>query len=181
MKGFDRVTMIYGLIAAAGAAVFGTYWYLFAGFLLMNVIDYFTGWAKAHYNKKESSAVGAKGILKKVGYWVVIGIAFYVAASFVRMGETLELDLTFLELFGWFTLATYLINEIRSILENLVAMGVMVPEFLIAGLEVSQKVLETGMGLSDELTEMFEGAEKADETDGSIEAQAGEFTKKEDT
>ena len=36
-----------------------------------------------------------------------------------------------------------MINEVRSILENLVEMNVSVPAFLIAGLDVTQKLLDT--------------------------------------
>ena len=108
----------------------------------MNVLDYITGWRKARYLKTESSAVGARGILKKVGYWVVIGMAFYISFAFVEMGELLGFNLGFMQFLGWFTLATYLINEIRSILENLVAMKINVPPFLIKGLEISDKLIE---------------------------------------
>lgn len=140
----DKVNMIYGLIATIGVTLFGKYWFLFAGFLILNVIDYVTGYCKAKfYNKNESSAIGAKGIVKKVWYWVVIGLAFFISTCFVYMGETIGVDLSFVQLFGWFTLATYLINEIRSILENLVEMNVNVPAFLIAGLAVTQKLLDT--------------------------------------
>lgn len=141
MKGI-KVNMIYGAIATVGAAIFGKYWFLFAGFLLMNIVDYFTGWCKARfYNRNESSAIGAKGIFKKVWYWVVIGIAFFVSFCFIDMGEAVGIDLSFVQLFGWFTLATYLINEIRSILENLVEMNVRVPAFLVAGLDITEKIL----------------------------------------
>lgn len=140
----DKVNMIYGLIATIGVTLFGKYWFLFAGFLILNVIDYVTGYCKAKfYNKNESSAIGAKGIVKKVWYWVVIGLAFFISTCFVYMGETIGVDLSFVQLFGWFTLVTYLINEIRSILENLVEMNVNVPQFLIAGLDVTQKLLDT--------------------------------------
>lgn len=143
MKGFDKINMFYGLIATIGVAIFGKYWFLFAGFLVMNVIDYVTGYCKAKfYNKNESSAIGAKGILKKVFYWVVIGLAFFISFCFVGMGETIGVNLSFVQLFGWFTLATYLINEIRSILENLVEMNVKVPVFLVTGLAVAEKLLE---------------------------------------
>lgn len=141
MKGL-RVNMIYGAIATVGAAIFGKYWFLFAGFLAMNVLDYLTGWCKARfYQKNESSAIGAKGILKKVGYWVVVGIAFFVSFCFMDMGQLLGIDLGFVQLFGWFTLASYLVNEIRSILENLVAMNVNVPAFLVKGLEITEKLM----------------------------------------
>ena len=151
----DKINMIYGLIATMGVALLGKYWFLFAGFLLLNVIDYATGYCKAKfYNKNESSAIGAKGIFKKVWYWTVIGIAFFVSMSFTYMGEVIGADLSFVQFFGWFTLATYLINEIRSILENLVEMNVKVPTFLIVGLSVTQKLL-------DAKTEIEESGEKA--------------------
>ena len=143
MKVFDKVNMVYGLIATIGVAIFGKYWFLFAGFLLLNLVDYLTGWCKARfYNKNESSAVGAKGVFKKVWYWLVIGLAFFISGCFSAMGELIGINLSFVQFFGWFTLATYLINEIRSILENLVEMGVKVPTFLAAGLDISQKLLD---------------------------------------
>ena len=83
MKEFDKINMIYGAVAAVGVAIFGKYWFLFAGFLILNLVDYVTGYCKARfYNKNESSAVGAKGIFKKVWYWIVIGIAFFIATCF---------------------------------------------------------------------------------------------------
>lgn len=151
MKGFDKVNMFYGAIATVGVAVFGKYWFLFAGFLLMNVVDYGTGWIKAKfYNKNESSAIGAKGVLKKVCYWVVIGIAFFISFCFIDMGEMLGIDLSFVQLFGWFTLATYLINEVRSILENLIEMNVKIPAFLIAGLDITEKLMTARTGQDEE-------------------------------
>lgn len=144
MREFDKVNMVYGVIATIGVALFGKYWFLFVGFLVLNVVDYATGYCKAKfYKKNESSAIGAKGILKKVWYWLVIGMAFFISISFVYMGELIGINLSFVQFFGWFTLATYLINEIRSILENLVEMNVKVPKFLVVGLDVTQKLLDT--------------------------------------
>jgi phage-related holin len=58
------------------------------------------------------------------------------------MGAEIGINLGFTVLFGWFTLATFIINEIRSILENLVKIGVYVPCFLIKGLEVASELIE---------------------------------------
>lgn len=150
MKEFDKVNVIYGVIAMMGVALFGKYWFLFFGLLVLNAVDYITGYCKAKfYKKNESSAIGAKGIFKKVWYWIVIGMAFFVSMSFVHMGEIIGINLSFVQLFGWFTLATYLINEIRSILENLVEMNVKVPQFLIAGLDITQKLLDTKTEVTD--------------------------------
>ena len=39
------------------------------------VLDYITGVCKAIYNKKMNSTVGLKGIMKKVGYFIVVAVA----------------------------------------------------------------------------------------------------------
>lgn len=128
------------------AAVLGEYWYLFAAFLILNAVDYGTGIAKAKINNIENSTKGAQGVFKKVGYWIVIGIAFFISASFADMGASVGVDLSWMNLLGWFTLATFIINEIRSILENLVLCDVDVPEFLIKGLEVAAKAIDEKNG-----------------------------------
>lgn len=143
MKFLDRCNAVYGAIITVLTAVFGTYWYVFMAYLICNVMDYATGWWKARKLGKESSKVGLNGILKKFGYWIIITVAFMIPAVFVHLGQDLlGINLTFLAFLGWFTLATLLINEIRSILENLVECGCNVPAFLIAGLAVTEKLLE---------------------------------------
>lgn len=42
MKGFDKVSMIYGFVATIGVEIFRKYWFLFAGFLLLNFVNYLT-------------------------------------------------------------------------------------------------------------------------------------------
>lgn len=150
MKGLEKVNMFYGLIATVGAAIFGEYWFLFAGLLICNVADYLTGWAKSKfYNHNESSITGAKGILKKVSYWLVIGLAFYISFAFVKMGELLNINLNFVVMFGWFTLASYLVNEIRSILENLIEMKANIPKWIVKGLDVTQKLMDAKVNIDD--------------------------------
>ena len=143
MKEFDKINMLYGSLTALFASILGKYWYLFAGFLLLNVVDYITGWIKAKYFlKNTSSEIGAKGAVKKVMYWVIVGISFFMARCFVKIGFLFDTDLAFMYLLGYFTLATYAINEIRSILENCVVMGVKVPKYLTKGLDVAEKLIE---------------------------------------
>ena len=139
----DHYNMIVGAAVAVFSAVFGIYWYLFAGYLLLNVIDWITGWRRANKQHKESSIVGLHGIIKKTGYWVIVLIAFMIPDLFIKLGrDTLGINLEFLMLLGWFTLATLIVNEIRSILENLVEMDYNVPEILIDGLAVTEKLLK---------------------------------------
>ena len=149
-KIINKANFLWGALVTMLSAIFGQFWYLFAAFLALNVVDYITGVTKSKITCKENSNKGWKGIAKKVGYWVVIAISFFMAVCFVDIGIKLGIDLGFLELVGWFTLATFIINEIRSILENLVIIGVDIPPFLIKGLEVASGLLDDKVGGSSD-------------------------------
>ncbi|MEY8396196.1 phage holin family protein [Lachnospiraceae bacterium 45-P1] len=147
----DRYNTVVGAAVTIMTAIFGIYWYVFAGYLLCNILDWLTGWRKSRRLGKESSKAGLNGILKKVGYWVIILVAFLIPSLFIHLGQdVLGLNLKFLTLLGWFTLASLLVNEIRSILENLVECGYNVPDFLIKGLAVTEKLIHAGVEISDE-------------------------------
>ena len=149
----DKYNAFVGAIVTILTAIFGVYWYIFATFAALNVIDWITGWIKANKKREESSKVGLKGALKKVGYWAIVLVAFLIADVFVKLGnDLLALDLAFLAMIGWFTLAMLLVNEARSILENFVEMGYNVPEFLIKGLAITEKMMKKKLNIGDELT-----------------------------
>ena len=151
MKFFQKINVLGGGLITMVTAIFGQYWFLFAGFLVLNIVDYISGVIKAkYYLKNESSATGAKGILKKVGYWIVIAMAFYISVMFVKIGDVISINLSFMVLFGWFTLATYTVNEIRSVLENCVEMGIKIPSFLIKGLEITEQLISKDAGNDEE-------------------------------
>ena len=139
---FNKTNFIYGAAVTVLSAIFGQYWFLFAGFLLFNIVDWITGWYASYLSHEESSRTGLKGILKKVAYWVVIGIAFYIGNSFESMGKIIDAELSFMNLIGWFVLASFLVNELRSVLENIVKINpAAVPEFLIRGLKVTDELI----------------------------------------
>ncbi len=157
-KILDTYNLAVGGIVTLLAAIFGKYWYLFAIFLLLNLFDYVTGYMKARKLKKESSSVGLAGIVKKLGYWIIIATAFLTAYALTALGkDILNIDLSFLALLGWFTLACLLINEVRSILENLVEYGLDVPYVLIKGLAVTERLLndttDSMLGTDDQKSE----------------------------
>lgn len=80
--------------------------YLFGIYLLLNVLDWLTGWYKARVKKEASSKAGLNGIIKKVGYWIILLIAFLIPYMFQRLGkDLLDMDLGYLSALGWFTLA----------------------------------------------------------------------------
>ena len=141
LKFLDWYNTAAGMSITVLTALFGRFWFLFALFLLFNVIDWLTGWYKARELKQESSMVGLKGLLKKLGYWVIIIVAFAMPLALVSIGTIIGIDLSFLGLIGWFVLASLMINELRSILENLVEAGYDVPAVLTKGLAVTEKLL----------------------------------------
>lgn len=141
MKVLDSYNAVAGGIVAVLSYIFGEHWILFAMFLAFNVADWLTGWMKSRIMKKENSVSGWKGVLKKLGYWLMIAVAFGASAVFVEIGAVLGIDLQITILLGWFVLASLLVNEIRSICENFVEAGFDVPEILIKGLEVADKAI----------------------------------------
>lgn len=140
-KIIDSYNAMVGSIIALLTLVFGEHWILFAMFLLFNIIDWLTGWMKSYINQKENSMKGWLGVLKKLGYWLMILVAFSASAVFIEIGATINIDLGITKLLGWFVLASLLVNEIRSIVENLVEAGYNVPSVLTKGLEVADKVI----------------------------------------
>lgn len=137
----DAYNAIVGGIIAFFSFIFGKHWLLFAVFLLLNVIDWITGWMKSRIAKQENSVKGWQGVLKKIGYWLMIMVSFALSAIFIELGDTLGIDLGVTTLLGWFVLASLLVNEARSIVENFVEAGFNVPAILINGLEVADKII----------------------------------------
>ena len=141
LKYMDSINALGGTIVAVLSAVFGTHWLLFVGFLVLNVIDYITGVRKSRLTRKDNSAKGVRGVWKKLGYWLMVLVAFLASAIFIEIGKTLGIDLSVTAYIGWFTLASLIINELRSILENFVEAGDNVPSVLTKGLEVAENAI----------------------------------------
>lgn len=137
----DSYNAIVGGIVTFLTMVLGEHWILFVLFLLFNVIDFITGWMKARMTKKENSIKGFKGVIKKLGYWLIILVSFSTSVLFIEIGEVLKIDLNITTMLGWFVLASLAINEIRSIIENIVECGYKVPRILIKGLDIANKAI----------------------------------------
>lgn len=141
MKVIDTYNAMVGAAVAVLSYILGEHWFLFVLFLLLNAVDWGTGWMKSRINNVENSKAGLKGVLKKLGYWLMIMVAFGASAAFVEVGKIINLDLGVTTLLGWFVLASLLVNEARSICENLVEMGVNVPTILVKGLQAANRVV----------------------------------------
>ena len=95
------------------------------------IIDYVTGMAAAWHNKKLSSKKGLSGIIKKISYLALIcvgmGVDWLICSGLSQAGISTEHSV-----FCGVLVTVWLnINELISILENLKAIGVPLPTFLI--------------------------------------------------
>lgn len=139
----DKLNAIGGAFIVVATYIFGEHWVLFAAFLVLNFFDCVTGIIKSRVLKTESSSAGLRGIVKKLSYWIMILIAFGMGPVFNEIGEAIGVDLSMLTPWiGWLILATFIMNELRSILENLVQAGVAVPAVLTRTLKVMQRGID---------------------------------------
>ena len=76
IKIFNKTTNNISIIFSTLTAFLGIEWTLFAGYLVLNILDYFTGTLKSKIKKTESSQKGIFGIIKKICYWILILISF---------------------------------------------------------------------------------------------------------
>lgn len=145
MKLIEQNSYISTFIISFSSTVIGEHWILFVLYLLLNIIDTITGIAKARINKTENSFIGLVGTIKKLCSWLMILVAFIIPIGFQEIGNILDIDLSITIFLGWFVLASSILNEYRSILENLLEAGCHVPNILVKGLEtVSKKLDEAG-------------------------------------
>ena len=138
----DRYNLIVGTVVAVLTYIFGKNWWLFALFLVFNLIDWITGWIKSRLAGAENSTKGLNGVIKKFGYWLMIFVSFLMSTAFIGIGNVIGVNLQVTTLLGWFVLASLMVNELRSILENFVEAGYHPPEILTKGLAVASEIID---------------------------------------
>ena len=98
--------------------------------MVMMIIDYLSGMSVAWSEGTLSSKVGAKGIVKKVGYMALIVVAMGVDYLIYSGITAANIEVGYNMWFGLLVAVWLIINEMISILENLSKLGVPIPEFL---------------------------------------------------
>ena len=122
-----KVELIWTKIQMAAAIVGGWLGYFLGGLdgllialIVLMVLDYITGIMCAIIDKKLSSAVGFKGICKKVLILMLVGVANVIDLHVVGTGSALR----------GAVIAFYISNEGLSLLENAAHIGLPVPDKL---------------------------------------------------
>lgn len=96
--------------------------------LIVMIIDYLTGVASAIYNKKLSSTIGFKGIIKKFCYLLIVALSVVIDNLTGQSGVIRTLVIYFL-----------VSNDGISIIENMAELNIKLPSKLIEVLEQLKK------------------------------------------
>lgn len=119
------IQFLSAIIAGIMGLIFGEMDKLLFALLAMIIIDYATGVMVAIVKKRLSSAVGFKGIAKKVYILILVAVGHIVGSYVFDSGEACR-DMV---------IGFYLANEGISVLENGAKLGLPLPEKLVAALE----------------------------------------------
>lgn len=96
--------------------------------LIFMLLDYITGICKAIVNKKINSVIGIKGIIKKIGYLILVALSVQLDNITGGTGALRTLVIYF-----------FVANEGISILENWGSIGLPMPKKLMETLEQLKK------------------------------------------
>lgn len=115
-----------------------------------NILDYLTGlWASAYREETISSYKGIRGIIKKVCMWllIVVGAVIDVLIQYTVTNIGISLQIPFIV--ATIVAVWLIVNEIISILENMIDIGVEMPPFLLPLVRNIKKQVEEKSGMEE--------------------------------
>ncbi len=121
----DIFKAVMAAVCSVLGFVFGDMDGMMLALVALIVLDYISGVIAAAVEKKLSSAVGAKGIAKKLFMLLIVAVANIVDINVVGEGHVLRTVTT----------VFYIANECISLIENAGRIGVPVPKKLMDVLE----------------------------------------------
>lgn len=128
-----KENIIKGVLTAAMATLMAYLGHLVIPIIVLATVmmlDYGTGIAKAWVKGDLSSKIGVIGILKKIGYLVVVAVGMIVDWIVQAGMAELHIDFKLEFLFAMLVIIWLILNELISILENVAAIGAPVPKWL---------------------------------------------------
>lgn len=123
--------------------------------VMCNIIDYITGLIAAGYRKDGgiSSYKSMRGIFKKVCMWLLVVVGAIIDTLLKYATATVGMTLPFTFLIACVVAIWIVCNELISILENMVDIGVTIPPFLLPIVKKIKKESETKVNINDEQEE----------------------------
>ena len=117
---WDAIRMVFALIGGWLGLFLGNADRLLILLIVFVILDYLSGVLRAISEKKLSSAVGFRGISRKVLTFVMVGLAHQIDKTAIGSGSMLRSAVIFF----------YLSNEGLSLIENASQLGLLIPEQL---------------------------------------------------
>lgn len=156
LAGQAAVSAILGWLSAR----LGALYFPLAALMLMMVIDYVSGMLASKREAIEhpddpaygwSSRKGILGIMKKVGYLIVITAAVCLDQIIIRSLGGVGVEAPVTSVFGLIVTVWFVLNELLSVIENAGRMGADVPPWLAKYIAVLKgKLDKQGEEASDE-------------------------------
>jgi toxin secretion/phage lysis holin len=116
-----------------------------------NVIDYITGiWAAKYRTENVNSYKGIRGIIKKVCMWLLVVIGAWIDILVNYAIECAGVDISFPFVVATIVAVWLVVNEMISILENMIDIGVWMPPFLLPIVKYIKKQVEEKATMSGE-------------------------------
>lgn len=125
-------------------------------FLLVgcNIIDYLTGiFASKYRDEPISSYKGIRGIIKKVCMWLLVIVGAWIDILINYAIHTAGIALSIPFVVATVVAVWLVVNEIISILENMIDIGVDMPPFLMPIVKYIKRKTEETAKLPDEVTD----------------------------
>lgn len=108
-----------------------------------NIIDYITGLIASKYRQEQiNSYKGMRGIIKKVCMWLLVVVGSMVDVLIKYATQTMGFNIQVPFIVATLVAVWIVINEIISILENLVDIGIALPPFLMPIVKRIKKEVE---------------------------------------
>lgn len=116
--------------------------------VIANVIDYITGLFASKYRDEQiSSYKGMRGIIKKVCMWLLVVVGAVIDGLIKYTTQTMGFNIQLPFIVATLVAVWIIVNEIISILENLIDIGVNPPPFLMPlARRIKKEVEEVGEG-----------------------------------
>lgn len=116
-----------------------------------NVIDYITGLLAVPYRTETvSSYKGIRGIIKKVCQWLLVLVGAWIDILINYAIECAGIEFSMPFVVATIVAVWLVVNEIISILENMLDIGVRMPPFLLPIVKYIRKQVEDKTQITDE-------------------------------
>lgn len=151
----NSVKVLFTAIGSFLSSILGIMYIPVLLMVICNIIDYITGLAAAKYRTDGgiSSYKSMKGITKKIMMWLLVVVGAIIDQLLAYGAVTLGFAMPFTFLVACIVAIWIICNEIISILENMIDIGVGVPGFLLPLIKNIKKQAERAAGTDQDVRE----------------------------